>query len=162
MASDVEVVQRMTDRALLGKDSHIEAIRILDGLDWKLAGARPRGVPHSVFQLVNHMIYWQEWAVKWLDGKRPRAPKHAAGSWPGCVGPANRKEWQQTARRLRAALDALARLARQGDLLSRRGQWTRLEMLHIIGSHTSYHAGQVALVRQLLASWPPPSGGVTW
>jgi uncharacterized damage-inducible protein DinB len=39
---------------------------------------------------------------------------------------------------------------------------TCLEMLHLIGSHTSYHVGQVALLRQMLGAWPPPSGGVTW
>jgi len=35
-------------------------------------------------------------------------------------------------------------------------------MLHTIATHNSYHAGQVALLRQLLRKWPPPSGGVTW
>jgi len=35
-------------------------------------------------------------------------------------------------------------------------------MLQAIASHTSYHAGQVVLVRQMLGTWPPPSGGVTW
>jgi len=35
-------------------------------------------------------------------------------------------------------------------------------MLHAIGAHNSYHAGQVAFLRQLLGKWPPPSGGLTW
>jgi len=162
MANDRNVLQRTARTALSGKNSHVESTKVLAGLDWKLAGARPKGAPHSVFQLVNHVTYWQEWAVKWLDGGNPRAPRHAAGSWPGRVGPASRAEWSRAVRRFRAALADLNRRARREDLLSKRGSMTRLEMLHTIGSHTSYHVGQVALLRQMLGAWPPPSGGVTW
>ena len=162
MANDRNVLQRATSTALSGKNAHVESTKVLAGLDWKLAGARPRGAPYSVFQLVNHMTYWQEWVVKWLDGKGPRPPRHAAGGWPSGVGPANRAEWSQAVRRYRTALAALNSRSRREDLLTRRGTMTALEMLRIIGSHTSYHIGQVALLRQLLGAWPPPSGGVTW
>ena len=74
-----------------GRSAHVETVTMFGGLDWKVAGARPDGAPHSLFQLLNHMIYWQEWVVKWLDGKKPRPPKHAKGGWPGGVGPATRK-----------------------------------------------------------------------
>jgi len=162
MTSDRDVFYKTVGRALSGNNAHVETGTILEALDWKLAGMRPDGVPHSLFQLVNHMIYWQEWVVKWLDGKKPRTPKHAAGGWPGAVSPANRKEWERVVRRFRSALDALDHRSRKADLLSKRGKMTRLEMLHIIASHNSYHAGQAAFLRQLLGAWPPPSGGVTW
>jgi len=162
MVNNHEVIHQAMSRALSGKDAHVETASILEGLNWKLAGARPEAAPHSLFELANHMIYWQEWVVKWLDGKRPRAPKHATGGWPGKASPANQKEWERTVKRFRNALALLDRRSRKADPLSKRGKMTRLEMLHIIGSHTSYHAGQVALLRQLLAAWPPPSGGVTW
>ena len=162
MTNDRNVFRQTISKALSGKDAHVEAGKALAGLDWNLAGARPDGVPHSLFQLTNHMIYWQEWAVKWLDGKKPKAPKHAVASWPGRVSPASRGEWEQTVLRFRNALKALNRCSREADVLSKRGKMTRLEMLHLIGSHTSYHVGQVVFLRQLLAAWPPPSGGVTW
>jgi len=162
MATDRTVLSRTTSGALSGKNSHVESTKVLAGLDWKLAGARPEGAPHSAFQLVNHMTYWQEWVVKWLDGKRPRPPRHAAGGWPGGVSPANRTEWSRAVRQFRSALADLNRRSRREDLLARRGTMTALEMLRIIGSHTSYHVGQVALLRQQLGAWPPPSGGVTW
>jgi uncharacterized damage-inducible protein DinB len=162
MPNDRDVLYQMTKKALSGEDSHVKNVNVLAGLDWKLSGVRPEGAPHSLFQLVNHMIYWQVWMIRWLDGKRPRVPRHASGSWPGRVGPANRREWERTVRRFRNSLHALHRRSRQGDLLANRGKVTRLEMLHLSGSHTSYHVGQVAFLRQQLGSWPPPSGGVTW
>jgi uncharacterized damage-inducible protein DinB len=162
LAIDLSVVQRTTGRALSGKDAHVETAGVVEGLGWKLAGARPADVPHSIFQLVNHIIYWQEWVVKWFDGKKPRTPRNATGSWPGRVSPSDRREWEQTIRRLRDVLAALERHSTQTDLFSKRGKWTPLEMLHVVGAHTSYHVGQIAFLRQLLGAWPPPSGGVTW
>jgi len=162
MNSDRRVLDKLVGGALSGKGAHVGTGDVFAGLHWKAAGAKPGGVPHSVFQLANHMVYWQEWVVKRLDGAKPRAPKHAAGGWPGGVSPVSRKEWEQTVRRLHDVRDALNRRSREGDLLSKRGKMTRLEMLQIIGSHNSYHAGQVVMLRQMLGAWPPPSGGVTW
>jgi hypothetical protein len=102
------------------------------------------------------MVYWQHWLVRWLDGKNPRQPRRAAAGWPGKSSPANRREWERAVRNLGDALDALDRRSRQVDLLSKRGKWTPLELLHIVGSHTSYHIGQVALLRHMLRAWPPP------
>jgi uncharacterized damage-inducible protein DinB len=160
--SNSKILCATLERALSGKGSHAATRKVLDGLDWKNAGVRPDGAPHSVFQLANHMIYWQEWVVKWLDGESPKVPKHARGSWPGRVTPASRKEWEQIVRRFLGSLDALERRSRAGDPLTKHGKKTHLEMLHSIASHNSYHAGQVAFLRQLLGTWPPPSGGVTW
>ena len=160
--SDRTVVRQALARTLTGKDAHVEVASVLQGLDWRLAGIRPDGAPHSIFQLVNHLVYWQEWAATWLDGKKPRPPRHASGSWPGNEGPASRREWERTTRRFERAPRALQIRAREADLFSRRGHWTPLEMLLVIGSHTSYHVGQITSLRQALGVWPPPSGGVTW
>ena len=157
-----ELICRALGHALSGQNSHVETGTIFQGLDWKLAGQRPDGVSHSLHQLANHMLYWQEWAVKWLDGKKPRVPKHAAGSWPGTVSPANRKEWERVVHRFCGALEVLEERSREADLLCKQGKLTRMEMLHLIASHNSYHAGQAAFLRQQLGAWPPPTGGVTW
>ena len=36
------------------------------------------------------------------------------------------------------------------------------EQLESFAAHNAYHLGRVVLLRQLLGSWPPPSGGLTW
>jgi hypothetical protein len=100
--------------------------------------------------------------VKWLEGGDPTVPKHASGSWPSKVSPTNAKEWQRAVRGFRSGLARLARQSREADLLTTRGEYSRLGMLQAIASHNSYHAGQVVGRRQMLGKWPPPSGGVTW
>lgn len=162
MSSDRKILEKTIGRALSGKGAHVEAKKAFEGLPWKIAGGRPRGVPHSLFQLLNHMIYWQDWVLKWLGGEKPPIPKHAGGSWPGAAGPAASKEWEQAVRRFRKGLDEMTRRSREADLLSKRGGKSRLEMLRTIASHNSYHLGQVVQLRQILGAWPPPSGGLTW
>jgi uncharacterized damage-inducible protein DinB len=162
MKSDHTIMQEAVGRALSGEGAHVATKKIFEGLDWKLAGARPEGAPHSIFQLLGHMTFWQDWVVEWLDGENPRVPKHAAGSWPESPAPATKQTWVRAVKSFRSSLGGLERRSRKEDLLAKRGKHTRLGMIHAIASHNSYHAGQVAVLRQMLGAWPPPSGGVTW
>jgi uncharacterized damage-inducible protein DinB len=102
------------------------------------------------------MVFWQDWTVNWLDGKKPPS---TAGSWRGSDGPASREEWERAVRRFRSGLDELKRHSREADVLSKRGKTSRIEMLHTVASHNSHHAGQVVLLRQMLGAWLPASGG---
>lgn len=162
MTKNDEILEKTVVHALSGEGAHVGSRVVFEALDWKLAGARPAGAPHSLFQLLNHLVYWQNWVVAWLDGKAPPGPKHASGSWPGKAMPASKREWDSAVRDFRKGLDALDRASRTADLLTRRGKKCRLEMLQTIASHNSYHLGQAALLRQIFAAWPPPSGGLTW
>jgi uncharacterized damage-inducible protein DinB len=164
MASNVpsRILQKVARHAVTGKGAHAATIEVFSGLDWKTAGTRRRGAPHSLYQLLNHMRYWQDWVVHWLDGENPAIPKHASESWPGKVAPSNRREWQDAVTAFRRGVAELERRSRDANLLSGPSRKSRLEMLQTIGAHNSYHAGQAVLLRQLFGKWPPPSGGLTW
>lgn len=162
MSNNQTIVAKAVGHALSGKGAHIETQNIFAGLDWKSAGTRPEGGPHSVFELLNHIMYWQDWALKWLDGEKPPLPKHASGSWPKSTGPENDREWEAAIGNFKTGLKELIRWSREADVLAKPGKKSRLEMLHTISSHNSYHAGQVVVVRQILGKWPPPSRGLTW
>ncbi len=162
MSDDHGILEKAVAHALSGKGSHVDASKVLAGLDWRLAGARPASVPHSIFQLLNHLIFWQDWVVNWLDGGAPAVPKHAPGGWPGNPAPATARQWQQAVRRFRQGLGDMTRQSREADLLTKRGQTSRLEMLRSLAQHNSYHLGQIVQLRQMLGAWPPPGGGLTW
>ncbi|HEY7817656.1 MAG TPA: hypothetical protein VIG29_05525 [Vicinamibacteria bacterium] len=101
-----------------------------------------------------------------LDGEDPPIPEHASESWPEESAPASPKDWERTLARLHGVLEDLERRAGDSHLfrkqISMGAEKSRLEMLHTIAGHNSYHLGQVVLLRQLLGAWPPPSGGLTW
>jgi uncharacterized damage-inducible protein DinB len=161
-SSNDKALSHIVGRALSGEGAHAATQNVFDGLDWKVTAIRPPGIAHSVFQLLAHTTYWQNWVLQWLDGKDPAVPRHAAGSWPSNLGPASQEEWKRAVRNFRGSLAKLAGRSREVDLLGKIGKTSRLRMLHTIASHTSYHIGQVVMLRQLLGKWPPPSGGLTW
>ena len=162
MNADRKFLEQVIQNTLCGNGAHVGVKAAFDGLDWKLAGVQPRGVSHSSFQLLNHMIYWDRWVVQWLIGQKPLVPKHAQGSWPGKTAPQTAEEWHEALHHLDQEMREITRAVQEADLIAKRGPKTPLEMLQTIASHNSYHLGQVVLVRQGLGGWPPPSGGLTW
>lgn len=157
-----EQIRKALLRALTGQGAHVEAGKVLDGLDRERAGVRPEGAPHSVFQIVNHLVFWQDHALAWLAGEKPPTPAHDAESWPGPECPTDGAAWEGAAARFAAGLERLRRHASEDDLAARRGTKTVLYVLQIVAAHNSYHLGQVVLLRQQLGAWPPPGGGFTW
>lgn len=162
MSKENEVLRKELRGLLNGSHAHVDPHRALEGLDWKLAGTRSKALPHTAFQIVNHMVYWENWTVRWLKGGKPALPKHASGSWPGTLSPRNKADWDKAVRALSKGLKELQSQVQKQNLLATRGKWSILQMLHVIAVHNSYHLGQLVLVRQALGSWPPPSGGETW
>lgn len=163
MEPDAEVSRQVLLQALSGRGSHVLVDPAVEEVSWKLVGECPQGAPHSIFQIVNHMSYWHDFALRWLGGDKPQTPKHAADSWPGETGPREAAEWQDAVSRFRASLAELRAWAESKQLgADRGGGKTALEILQMIASHNSYHIGQVAQLRRMLGAWPPPGGGATW
>jgi uncharacterized damage-inducible protein DinB len=148
--------------ALSGGDAHVASPTVFDGLKWRFAGARVEGSPYTLYDLLNHMIFWQDGVLEWLKGRAPQMPEHAADGWPGPSTPRSRAEWAATVRRYQVGLTRLERAARRASSARKGRGKSPLEMLAAVGAHNSYHAGQAALLRRLLRQWPPPSGGFSW
>jgi hypothetical protein len=160
---ELETVVRDTLVAgLSGKGAHLDTERALDGLDWKLAGQAVEGAPYTVLQCANHIIYWNGYATAWLAGQKPTAPEHDVDGWPGPATPATDEEWQGFVRAYKASLAALADQAKQGRFTELIVTRNRLDSIRAMLQHVSYHVGQIALLRRILGSWPPPGGGDTW
>jgi uncharacterized damage-inducible protein DinB len=164
MASD-PVLLRVVLSALSGEGQHVAVIKALDALDADTAGQRPEGSPHSVFQLLQHMIYWQELYLRRLRGDEAAGPAHAEQGWPGAEWPLSGGEWIGTVERFRRGWTEANEMATKRDLSETLPNWggrPRFEGLLGLASHNSYHIGQVVIVRRMLGAWPPPGGGDSW
>jgi uncharacterized damage-inducible protein DinB len=156
------IANSIIDYALTGGTAHVATRTVFDGLDWNTAGARLDGSPHTLFQLLNHMIFWQDGVLEWLGGGSPAMPEHASDSWPGPEAPKSRAEWVRAVHRFRTGLTRLEQAARHAVAARKGPSKSPLEMLVGVAAHNSYHAGQAVVLRQILGKWPPPSGGLTW
>lgn len=159
--------RELLGRQLYGEDSHVHLLNGLEGIELEAAGAVIPGVPHSIFQLLNHMVFWQEVALERIAGRPPQRLPSAAVGWPGPAVPADAQAWDELVARLETGLRELEAHSLDPELdLERiseqeRRRTVRQEIFMAAG-HNSYHFGQIALLRRQLQSWPPPKGGDTW
>src|SRR5262245_47338523 len=61
-------------RALTVGDAHVATRHVFDGVDWRTAGVRVDGSPHTLYELLDHLIFWQEGVLEWLAGRSPAMP----------------------------------------------------------------------------------------
>jgi uncharacterized damage-inducible protein DinB len=162
MSSSEDSLKAMRLQALTGRGAHVLTLDALDSMPWNQAGERPGKAPHSVFEIVNHLVYWQDFSVAWLDGERVATPEHAAQSWPGDMAPQSEQEWSERVGEFERGFKALEERIETLDPFEERGPKTVLEIIQLIASHNSYHIGQISLIRRMLGAWPPPAGGATW
>ncbi len=150
-----------------GVNSHLHTLHALEGLAPRTAGERPAESPHSIFQVLHHMLYWQDISLARLRGERPERPSSARLGWRAPPAPEDSSDWEATiaslAESLRAfeALLADPRFDLDGVTEPDRGRNARQEILMVL-LHNSYHLGQIVTLRQQLGAWPPPKGSDTW
>ena len=133
----------------------------LAGVTAVQAAARVPGVAHSIGEIVAHVAGWQGVVARRVAGEPTREPER--GDWPA-ADCADEPAWQaalghlaESHRRLLRALDSFdpARLDdRVGDghdPAMGRGE-TAYATLHGAAQHALYHAGQIAILKQLVGA----------
>jgi uncharacterized damage-inducible protein DinB len=144
--------------------AHVSPDAVFEAIDWRIVKAKINGAPHSIWEILNHLIYWQHYCLELIEGGNPTSPKHAVESWACSEAPLNEKHWADTVNEFLTGLK-VAEEAVNTDLdgnLVARPEESRIEVFESLIGHNSYHLGQIVLLRQFLGSWPPPSGGNTW
>ncbi|MGO8794519.1 MAG: DinB family protein [Candidatus Sulfotelmatobacter sp.] len=165
--------ERGLKELLRGKGAHVDPMACVEDLSFESAVQCVGGFPHSIGQLVCHMNYWMEYELRRIRGERPVYPEHNAESFPVAPSPGDREEWDRLRDRFASLLAQFSALANSSAEEMQR----EIESVHegdkkVAGTleaviwqmvaHNSYHAGQVAMMRQMLGAWPPRGGGDTW
>jgi len=156
-------------RTLIGNGFGAPPRHVLEAVDETMAHRRHPGAPHSIYEEVWHLAFWQQLALEWMGGKDTPYPEHASVGFPASTGEpwdAVRKRFLQRAAELSEIAGDQARLERPVVCQSRAPNPPRTrtvrEQIEGEAAHNAYHLGRVVLLRQLFGAWPPPSGGDTW
>jgi uncharacterized damage-inducible protein DinB len=150
-----------------GQNSHLSLLHALEGLATDLAGERVGRAPHTIFQILQHMVYWQDITLARLLGHNPTRPPSAELGWAAPAAPEDESDWEASVACLAEGLRSLEGLLEDPafDLdgpADRARRTTAREELLMLQGHNSYHVGQIVQLRQQLGAWPPPKGGDTW
>jgi uncharacterized damage-inducible protein DinB len=139
------------------EDAHISFERAIEGINPKVRGLTPPGLPHSPWQLLEHL---QRCQFDILDFCRN--PKYVEASmedyWPPSAAPPNAEAWNDSVSAFRRDREELKRLAANPeiDLFARiphgSGQ-TYLREILLVADHNAYHVGQMVAARRALGDW---------
>jgi hypothetical protein len=139
-------------------DAHVDYDRAVAGLAPELRGQRPGGLPYSPWELLEHLRITQHDILDFCRNPNYTELHWPDDYWPRSAAPPSDSAWEDSVRGFledRAALQALA-ADRSVDLLAAiphgDGQ-TYLREILLAADHTSYHVGQLIIVRRLLGIW---------
>jgi uncharacterized damage-inducible protein DinB len=160
------------EQVISGDSAHTPPSHILEGVSDALAHRRIDGAPHTLYQELWHIAFWQQVSLEWIAGIETPFPARFDDGFPGELQ-TNEEPWAALCQRFfrdnqqagAAARDA-GNLDQPVQCPSRPGTPARTmtvrEQLESLGAHNAYHFGRMVLLRQLMRAWPPASGGFSW
>jgi uncharacterized damage-inducible protein DinB len=160
-----ELAQALVADSYAAAPSHI-----IEGLPDSLTHQALPNAPHTIYQELYHITFWQQLSLDWITGKETPFPEKPSD---GFNADSSRESWDQLCQRFLLGAEQAATIARDTNHLdqtihcsSRPGHPVRImtvrDQLISLATHNAYHFGRIVLMRQLLQVWPPPSGGYSW
>jgi hypothetical protein len=144
---------------LRGGGAHLDFEAAVAGLPAALRGARPAGVPHTPWRLLEHLRIAQWDILEFCRNPRHVSPPFPDGYWPQGEAPPDPGAWDRSVAAFRADLKALQDLVADpatdlfAPLPHGDGQTVLREAL-LVADHLAYHLGQLVVVRRALGAWP--------
>lgn len=147
---------------LRGGSAHLRFDEAIEGLPADLRGTKHQELPHTAWQLLEHLRITQ-WDI--LDFSRNPDYAHIKWPddyWPKTAAPPDDDAWNQSVEQFRQDLKAMQDLVSdpQTDLYAKipwgEGQ-TILREAMLVADHNAYHVGQIVSLRQALGAWQPPA-----
>lgn len=151
------LIHQLTELLTQG-NAHVTFEESIKGLPAEQRGLKPHKMPYSIWQLVEHIRIAQWDILKFSEGPDHQSPKWPDEYWPEADSPSSEAAWKHSLQQIQADKQAFIQLlqARKDKLLEPftygNGQNLFREAL-LIADHTSYHTGQIILLRRLLGSW---------
>ena len=141
-----------------GGHAHLDFEKAIAGLPVELRGAKPPGLPHTPWRLLEHMRIAQWDILRFSVDPEHISPEFPDGYWPAGDAPPDSDAWEQSVAAFRADLQAMKDLVSnpETDLFKPiphgQGQTILREAL-LVADHNAYHLGQLVIVRRLLGAW---------
>ena len=127
----------------------------LRGLTFEDAAWRPAPERHNIWEIVVHAAYWKYVVRRALTGTKRGSFPLKGSNW-FARGSGGAAEWRADLnllslehRELRQAVVAFD--PKRLDALTARGRFTQAALIRGIAAHDLYHAGQIQLLKRLLA-----------
>jgi hypothetical protein len=139
-------------------DAHVTFDAAVKGIPAKLRGVKAKGLPYSLWQLVEHIRLAQKDILDFCRNPNYRSGTWPDDYWPKKPAPPNSRSWQRSLaafRRDRRAVERLAanlRLNLHAKIPHGDGQ-TYLREILLVADHNAFHVGEIVVVGPHLGAW---------
>lgn len=158
MASNDKELVHTLEQLLTGGHAHATFDDAVSGLPENLRGVLPEGIPYSIWQLVEHIRITQWDILEFSRNPAHVSPVWPEGYWPDETAPGSEAAWKKSIQQIKDDCQEFITLLRQPDtdlyalFPHGDGQHLLREAL-LIADHTSYHTGEIIVIRRLLGAW---------
>lgn len=157
MSKEHDILIDELEKLLRGGSAHIGLTDALDKLPATARGAKPDGLPYSIWQLVEHIRIVQWDMLQFCIDAAHQSPKWPDEYWPKENTPANDAAWGESLQQIDNDLEQFIGVFKQNDIYKKlphgNGQTILREALQI-ADHTSYHISEIIIIRRLLGNYP--------
>lgn len=122
-------------------------------------GERPAGLPYSAWQLVQHIRIALHDLLEFATNSEYVEMEWPGSYWPKEAAPGKDQSWEETVKAVQADLKRFEKLVHSPDSnlyatipWGKNGETLLREVL-VAADHTSYHVGELILLRRLLGIW---------
>ncbi len=139
-------------------NAHATFEKAIKGLPLPLLGKVPDGSAYSIWQLVEHIRITQWDILEFSKGPGHKSPGWPDEYWPKDPAPPNAHALKKSLEQIVSDRKAfIALLSEAGESIYKPfpygdGQSLFREAL-VIADHTSYHTGEIILLRRILGAW---------
>ena len=154
---DTKAMRELLAKLLGWSDAHVGFDDAVANIPEHLRGAQPSGL-HSPWELIEHLRITQHDILDFCLNPKYEEMTWPKDYWPASPEPPSTAAWNDSIARFTRDREALQKLVADPsiDLTAKiphgDGQTYGREIV-LAADHTSYHVGQLVLVRQLLGAW---------
>jgi hypothetical protein len=156
--SNDDIVKKLLTELIIKGNAHASLEEVVADLPIEDVGNKPGDLPYSIWKLVEHIRITQWDILEFSRNPEHTSPNWPDGYWPSTDAPSNEKEWERSLLQIKKERDEFIRLLSDpaADLYHPfahgEGQNLFREAI-LIADHTSYHLGQIIVIRRLLNNW---------
>lgn len=151
-------IRKLLLEQLEGKNAHADFDQATQGITYKQAGINVERVPHTIWDLIEHIRIGQEDILEFCKNPDYEAIEWPDDYWPVSSSPDSKDEFEESIQQVREGIEEMKALIRdpKNDLQTEfdhgEGQTLFREAMLIV-DHNAYHIGQIVLIRRLLGIW---------
>jgi len=156
--SDKELREQLIS-LLKGGQAHVHFMDAIDGFPEAKRGTFVEGLPHTGWQLLEHVRIAQWDILEFSRNAKHVSPGFPEGYWPKTPAPQDEAAWEKSVQLFQHDLQEMTKLVKspKTDLFAAiphgQGQTILREAL-LLADHNAYHLGQLIDLRRAMGAWP--------